>query len=602
MSLGVFSNGIVPFEILSDYFDDDGTISENYADSSVLRIQLGTIILSGAAAGWLHTYDDPGSSSLISPFAAVADNGFGIRTHGTGITYANQGGKLVVTGGTITSFEFVDPFGDTIATISGFGAVGAANFFAVTTGDDSSARYGLFTSLMDGNSVVTGSSKDNGIVVGTGNDTANMGDGDDVIVKFDPGNLTYNGGPGSDTLSFQEEIGSVYQNAHSGLVVNLTTGVGQNPYGGALSLTSVENVIGTNLADTITGNNSANIIGDGRFDSGADQIAALGGDDTVKLTPFSSGVKADGGAGTDKLFFNYSLGTNVLDLTNQANNAGIFAGGTFTSFEVFEVGTDFSTLGTTFRFVGTSVGESLSVQSGTMDIALNGGDDSLTLASAFTGGPVQADGGDGSDILTFRQSVGVNVLDLGNQANNTGVFANGTFSGFEVFRNQVVSDSKGEPFHVGTLDFRGDGKANVVQAGFYDDLLHGKGGKDVLFGGPGKNKLWGGGGKDKFGFDSELGGGNVDKVMDFKPNKEKLLLERDVFTGIGRKLSNKEFEIGRKADDKKVRVIYDQKHGKLYADDDGKGGHHQVLFAKLDKGLHLDNHDFGMIDGFDLLV
>ena len=135
----------------------------------------------------------------------------------------------------------------------------------------------------------------------------------------------------------------------------------------------------------------------------------------------------------------------------------------------------------------------------------------------------------------------------------------------------------------------------------FADVLYGFDGKDFIFGQKGADRIGGGLGKDilegsrgddLFFFVEPVGGKNADSILDFKPNKELIGLDRSVFDAVGKKLSKKEFQIGKKADDKKDLVIYDENKGKLYYDDDGKGGDKQALFAKVDAGTGLDHKDF----------
>ncbi|MCP4383950.1 MAG: calcium-binding protein [Hyphomicrobiales bacterium] len=147
---------------------------------------------------------------------------------------------------------------------------------------------------------------------------------------------------------------------------------------------------------------------------------------------------------------------------------------------------------------------------------------------------------------------------------------------------------------IGASDIRGGKGSDTISALGVGTLKGGKG-KDLLDGGPGKDELVGGKDNDTFQFSDELKKSNVDKILDFEPNKDTIALEQGVFAGIGGSLSKKEFEIGKEADDNKDRIIYDKKKGKLYHDADGKGGDDQDLFAKLDKKLKLDHNDFDMV-------
>ena len=123
-----------------------------------------------------------------------------------------------------------------------------------------------------------------------------------------------------------------------------------HPYGGILQLRNVENVVGTDHADQLTGSNADNVFGDGLYDIGPDTIHALGGNDRVELAEglFNNhgGVRADGGSGIDTLAVNLGVGQvagprKKLDLTNQANNTGVFKNDVLTNFEIREDGKGF---------------------------------------------------------------------------------------------------------------------------------------------------------------------------------------------------------------------------------------------------------------------
>src|SRR6185503_9561476 len=95
-------------------------------------------------------------------------------------------------------------------------------------------------------------------------------DGNDTLVGG-PGDDTLNGGDGNDTASY----GSLAVGAVSGATVNLTL-IGVQPVGGGLgsdTLNSIENLFGSPLNDTLTGDSNDNTL-DGR-----DGDDTLGGGD-----------------------------------------------------------------------------------------------------------------------------------------------------------------------------------------------------------------------------------------------------------------------------------------------------------------------------------
>ncbi|HYD06803.1 MAG TPA: calcium-binding protein, partial [Reyranella sp.] len=91
---------------------------------------------------------------------------------------------------------------------------------------------------------------------------------------------------------------------------------------------------------------------------------------------------------------------------------------------------------------------------------------------------------------------------------------------------------------------------------------------------------------------------NVDTISDFKHDTDVIQLENSVFKTIGPTLEAGEFFAKRgatKAHDADDRIVYDKSTGKLYYDDDGKGGHAAVHFATLSNKPTLDHGDFAIV-------
>ena len=154
--------------------------------------------------------------------------------------------------------------------------------------------------LIQGNdqaNVLNGMGGDDTLEGGAGLDTVNGGDGDDIILSSgDRVADVANGGVGTDTISFALAQTAVRVTLADGVAEGSATMVYSAPGpNGSPNLTSVleerlisiENVIGTDLADTITGNGTGNeLIGE----FGRDTLSGAGGDDIL-----------DGGAGRDTL-------------------------------------------------------------------------------------------------------------------------------------------------------------------------------------------------------------------------------------------------------------------------------------------------------------
>jgi Ca2+-binding RTX toxin-like protein len=212
------------------------------------------------------------------------------------------------------------------------------------------------------------------------------------------------------------------------------------------------------------------------------------------------------------------------------------------------------------------------------------------------------DGGGGADIMEGGGGNDVYVVgDIGDKV----VEAAG--EGIDTVRSSIDFTL---PEHVerlvltGTAKMDGAGNAlanaitgnkarNVLKGGEGNDVIIGKGGKDTISGGLGVDLLTGNGGKDRFLFGTALGADNIDRIKGFKPGKDKVLLDDAVFAGLDAgKLKASAFFAGKSADDGNARIGYDEKRGGLSYDGDGKGGADGVLFAKVKKGLDIDQGDF----------
>jgi Ca2+-binding RTX toxin-like protein len=113
------------------------------------------------------------------------------------------------------------------------------------------------------------------------------------VIEWDAGQLfgdLLEGGAGADILQGGAGIDTAsYRGAAAGVTVNLTTGAGSGSDAQGDVLTSIENIVGSNHADTLQGDATANWLTGGE---GSDTIYGEAGDDTL-----------EGGAGNDWLFF-----------------------------------------------------------------------------------------------------------------------------------------------------------------------------------------------------------------------------------------------------------------------------------------------------------
>ncbi|MFK8331342.1 retention module-containing protein [Pseudomonas sp. BJa5] len=159
------------------------------------------------------------------------------------------------------------------------------------------------------------------LIGGAGNDTLNGGDGNDLLIGGD-GNDLLIGGDGIDTAS--------YAGAGGPVTVSLATTSAQNTFGaGTDTLSGIENLIGSDYNDNLTGDGNANLLSGGL---GNDTLNGGGGNDVLIGGPGNNTLS--GGAGSDTFLWqqgnsghdvvsDFTPGTDRLDLSQllQGENA-----------------------------------------------------------------------------------------------------------------------------------------------------------------------------------------------------------------------------------------------------------------------------------------
>ncbi|PSS50728.1 retention module-containing protein [Pseudomonas sp. BBP2017] len=180
-------------------------------------------------------------------------------------------------------------------------------------------------------SVLTGTDGHDTLLGGTGSDTLNAGAGNDVltggngndILNAGDGNDLLNGGSGNDQLNGGGGIDTAsYTGASGGVSVSLASAAEQNTGGaGRDILSGIENLIGSDYNDNLTGDGNANLLSGGL---GNDALNADDGNDVLIGGPGNDTLT--GGDGNDIFLWqqgntgrdvvtDFTPGTDRLDLS-----------------------------------------------------------------------------------------------------------------------------------------------------------------------------------------------------------------------------------------------------------------------------------------------
>jgi Ca2+-binding RTX toxin-like protein len=481
-------------------------------------------------------------------------------------------GSDVLLGGTGSDDLFGQSGADTLK-----GGEGADDLFG---GDNNDFLFSNGTDYGDFVLSVTDPRADSAFVDVGG--TLDGGAGDDSITTSHDfsGTMTIIGGSGTDVLRFGGDY-NIFEHP-SGVVFNrvdLEAHDGTTPFGSALIVRDIENVLGDDRYDDVfRGDNGDNIL---RGFGGADRLEGRGGADTL-----------DGGSGTDVADYSSSLGVNV-DLERATQFGADAQGDTLISIEDVDGSHFIDTLrgDNHVNYLFGSAGNDTLEGRGGAD-TLNGGigfdaasydssDAAVTvkLDDPSTGAASQASGGDaaGDVLISIESLVGSrfddtltgnssdNVLDGGDGADTlTGGRGNDTYfvdeadhflrssTGLTVVPGDHVIENANEgldlvkastsftlPTNVENLTLlegaasngAGNDAANLIIGNSSDNTLSGRGGADNLFGAGGDDVLIGGAGVDRltggFGSDTfqfvQLGDSQISGLGSFSANVDHIL-------------------------------------------------------------------------------
>ncbi|MES0885398.1 M10 family metallopeptidase C-terminal domain-containing protein [Roseibium sp. SCP14] len=296
-----------------------------------------------------------------------------------------------------------------------------------------------------------------------GNDVDNTlegGDGNDILAGL-AGADSLNGGAGEDWVHYDASDAAVTVN-----LSDASAETGGHAQGDLLS--SIENVLGSAFADTITGDSGTNIL---NGHDGDDTIYGEDGNDTLL-----GGAGADrlfGGGGEDWTSYEFSdAGVNV-GLSDAAVETGGHAEGDL--LDGIE-----NVLGSVHNDTLTGDGLANVLRGNDGDDALFGGDGNDILNGEA--GADSLNGGAGFDWAYYDISQAAVTIDLSDNSAESGGQAEG----------DVLTDIEGIFGSIYADSISGNAQSNTFRGNEGDDVLSGYGGADTLQGDAGNDILIGG--------------------------------------------------------------------------------------------------------------
>jgi Ca2+-binding RTX toxin-like protein len=284
----------------ANYFDDAADAAGAGFQGVYVDLQAGTATDNWGNTDTLIGIENATGSSLTDTL--YGSSGANILTGGAGSdwVYGRDGDDWLIGG---SGNDYLDG-GNGLDLISYEDSTGAANVNLLTgTASDGmggtdtlvgiegvqAGRFGDAVQLGNGGHFGAGRAGDDTITGGTGADVLNGGSGNDTL----------NGAGGNDLVTYIDDGSDTAGWGFQGATVNLATGTATDNWGNTDTLISIENALGSNMADTLKGNSVSNML---NGLGGNDRIDGKGGADTLF-----------GGAGADAFVFSTALGGGNVD-------------------------------------------------------------------------------------------------------------------------------------------------------------------------------------------------------------------------------------------------------------------------------------------------
>jgi Ca2+-binding RTX toxin-like protein len=363
-----------------------------------------------------------------------------------------------------------DAQGDTLTTIENL--EGSAHDDTLGGNDDANVLLGK-----DGNDLIQGRGGEDILSGGAGNDDLQGGSGNDTLYG-DEGDDLLNGGVGSDIIDGGAGRDRVsYASSGAGVTVALASlsdinlpGTAQGGDAAGDTLRGIEDIEGSNFADTLTGNELDNRLF-GR--DGNDTLTGGSGDDTIRGDAGADTL--DGGIGNDWLDYSTSAAGVSVNLATNTVSGGDAQGDVISNFE---------------NLTGSAADDTLTgsdadnrIEGGLGADLIDGGSGNDTIAGG--GGADTLDGGIGVDWVDYRASAAGVTVDLTAHTASGGDAQGDVLSNFENIRGSAQADT-----------LTGSTGDNEIDGGAGNDIIRGEAGNDTIAGGAGADDLDGGDGLD----------------------------------------------------------------------------------------------------------
>lgn len=308
----------------------------------------------------------------------------------------------------------------------------------------------------------------------------------------------------------------------------------------------IENLVGSNSADTLVGNDGINnILGL----NGDDALFGFGGDDLL-----------NGGRGDD-------------DIQGQDGNDTL---------------------------KGEAGADALFGDEGNDRLAGGAGNDALDGGA----GKNRMSGGSGDDVYTVN-NVGDRIIENRAQGNDSVYSA----VSYRLTANVENLQLQGSAYRGAGNKWNniiiGTNSRNVLTGLSGDDALYGEAGNDVIIGGAGRDTLNGGRGRDFLtggsgadAFEFFYADEGEDSITDFNRREgDSIVLYASGFGGglTAGALDQERFVLGAIATDNNDRLLYSQSTGALFFDADGTGNQRAIKLAMLNRGTALTYQNFTVV-------